>query len=598
MDYGNISATDRFLRRSRDTIRKNPSYSVFLERQGDITAYLKNVTTDKRFDGRFDYSLHEPIPGKGTVTLLDTDGDMMQDGHTTIRVGDRLKVYAGFRSENIPIFTGVVTDPQVNTATHEITLSCYDYGYLLKQQQTSGDYDEFDTPKALIEELTRQIRCGIPEYERQDTTYRLNFSGSAETYGDHSHEYYPAIGVYANLAVAEYFEGGNILNAGTNDISISAWVNPDFGSPPTYKYVATKRASAGAGDAGYLFGFDGAKVEFEMSDGTDEYLLIGATSIDGWTHIAAVIDRSNAANCKVFLNGSDDTNSKNGTLADVDDIDNSENFDIGKLVSTDATKVKDVRVYIAAGNHWSDAEVLAQYNNPYERHKGGSMTAGWPLTDNENSTYIAPYGGVEDSYVFGNTELSRRTYWKILHGISLAIFYVYYYDGNGVLQWKRRDYFSDANLLFEDKNIVDIRHLQMAEMINKKGMDHTGSPSWESGFSLGDDVRWGEKTYTLNHDVSQSVYGIHSDYETDELIDGFRNVYQYVKEAIGFYPYPRHVYEMTIPGMPQLEMMDMIRIKSERRNIKGHFAIIGIQDHLSPGYYYQTLTLLSTPKRV
>ena len=119
--------------------RRRPVLSVFVEGQGSVTESVKNVT----FNRRIKDSLHEPNHGSGSITLQDVDGTLIKNGRSVIRVGDKVKIWAGFSRRGfvdgdlIPRFTGTVQDPDVNTDTGELTLALQDYGVIMKKAQTN-----------------------------------------------------------------------------------------------------------------------------------------------------------------------------------------------------------------------------------------------------------------------------------------------------------------------------------------------------------------------------------------------------------------------------------------------------------------------------
>jgi len=357
------------IRRRAAARKRKPTFSVFLAKQGDVTEYVTQISTNRRFED----SLHEPNHGSGTITMYDVNGDFAENSQCIIQQGDEVKIWAGFDGDNIPRFTGLVTDPKINTTTHEVALQIADYGWLLKQSQTGGDYSAYGTPKLLIDQLvTNEMRLGSITYENE---------------------------------------------------------------------------------------------------------------------------------------------------------------------------------------------------------------AGEPTI-----------------YTFGNTTLSTRTYWAIIHGATLGIFYIFYFDENGVLQCKRRNGFTDADsdteIVFTDDNIQNLDHLQMAEIINKKSVAHSDTPGWTNA-ALGDGLRFGQSTYIAQDELSIARYGERADYEAEELIDGWDNTYDMAQQSVNFYKYPKEIYKMSAPGRPELQLTDRFHLDSQKRNVKGLFVIMGIEEYLTPRTYTQTLAIVS-----
>jgi len=106
-------------------VRRHPQISAFVELQGDVTAYIKNFS----FNRRIEDSLHEPGHGGGQLTLQDSTGRFVKNGRSVITPGTKVTIYAGFarsgylHGDLIPRFTGVVKDPSITTATGEVTLA-------------------------------------------------------------------------------------------------------------------------------------------------------------------------------------------------------------------------------------------------------------------------------------------------------------------------------------------------------------------------------------------------------------------------------------------------------------------------------------------
>ena len=349
--------------------RRGPAISVMVENRESLTASVKNVSINRKIQD----SLHEPMHGSATVTIEDVDGTLIVNGRSVIRRNDKIKIWTGFRrpgfryGDLIPRFTGVVYEPTVNTRTREITLSLNDYGYLMKQAQTSGDFSDFNTPKLIVNELLDRLNLGDATWENE---------------------------------------------------------------------------------------------------------------------------------------------------------------------------------------------------------------AGLPTT-----------------YVLGNTDLTRRSYWAITHGALLGISYIFFFDGNGDLQCKRRDNSSESQEVFKDKDILNIQHIQMSDLINEKSVDlGTAAPvPWSA--TAGDSLRWGQATYTKHDQASKALYGVSADYEAEELIAGWDNILPFVRDSILRLKYPRQLYELRCAARPYLEIMDKVRIDSDVENIHGQMVIIGIGEYISGSTYSQTLML-------
>lgn len=359
-----------FKRKCEDPIRR-PVLSVFVERQGDVSDKVLNVS----FSRKIKDSLHEPGHGSGSVVLLDPDGDLIQNGRSLIQPDDKVKIWAGWKdakgweSDMLPRFTGVVREPVVDTAGSTVTLSLQDFGYTMKQAQTSGDWSDYDTPKALVNELISRLSLGTPEWVQEDA------------------------------------------------------------APSTYS--------------------------------------------------------------------------------------------------------------------------------------------------------------------LNTSNLSRRNYWKITHGATLGINYIFYFDHNGTLQCKPRSWYNDTDVWLDDSDIIWIRHLRMAELINEKSFDlGTETVNW-SGFMAGDHIRWGMDTYVDKDMQAQALYGEAADYEAEEMIADWSSIYRFVREAVEQNHHRRSLYEVRLKARPYLDISDRIHINSERYNIKGDMTIQGMAEDISGANYGQALTVLT-----
>ena len=125
----------------------------------------------------------------------------------------------------------------------------------------------------------------------------------------------------------EYIACGDILDIGTSNFSFSFWANQDSQATA---YIIDKRGGSGAG---YQIAYDGTSgvISTHFNDGgSNAFGLDGGTDVSdtNWHHIVVVIDRSSSTNCKIYVNGSDDTDSR-GTIFTAS-ISNSEDLNIGR----------------------------------------------------------------------------------------------------------------------------------------------------------------------------------------------------------------------------------------------------------------------------
>ena len=71
-----------------------------------------------------------------------------------------------------------------------------------------------------------------------------------------------------------------------------------------------------------------------------------------------------------------------------------------------------------------------------------------------------------------------------------------------------------------------------------------------------------------------------------------------VPATIDYFAYPRQVFQLKCAAIPTLAMQDLVYVNHEEENVIGWFQIIGIEEIISPGNFWNTLTILSMPERL
>jgi hypothetical protein len=137
----------------------------------------------------------------------------------------------------------------------------------------------------------------------------------------------------------DFIDMGNILNIGANNFSISAWVKrgktsviqviagKSNGRSPSTTYgfsfalfpVDTLNIAVASG--GTTFG-DSASFQLKSS--------IAITDTTSWHHVAAVVDRSNSATCRLFIDGVDRSGNAKGDITTVGPVVNTLPFRLGE----------------------------------------------------------------------------------------------------------------------------------------------------------------------------------------------------------------------------------------------------------------------------
>ena len=155
-------------------------------------------------------------------------------------------------------------------------------------------------------------------------------------------------------------------------------------STPSTSYLVSKYLdSTGKGVNLYIYS---NAIRWWSGDGTDSYALQGNTVVnDGnWHHVVAVMDRDNADNVKIYLNGIAESATATGTLSDLGSVDNAGDLSIGARHDGSRLdgEIRQVRLHNRA---LTAAEVRAAYNGQsvgYE-YTGASQTSLVTGTDSD-----------------------------------------------------------------------------------------------------------------------------------------------------------------------------------------------------------------------
>ena len=199
--------------------------------------------------------------------------------------------------------------------------------------------------------------------------------------------------------------------------------------------------------------------------------------------------------------------------------------------------------------------------------------------------------GPPTTFTFGNTQLSLRSYWAMIHGASLCLSYLQYFDERGRLNLSRRTTFDDTGYVFTDSEIEKLTHIQVAELINHKVIDYVKCITPE--FTAGDGIHPGQHTRSRTDSASKHKYGEFADSEKDELIGSWSNAGLMIEQTLDFFPFSRDIYLMKTPALPQLQIADRIFVRSDATGIEGFFAVLGIKARISVTSYSGSYILLS-----
>jgi hypothetical protein len=236
--------------------------------------------------------------------------------------------------------------------------------------------------------------------------------------------------VYATIdGSSQYFSGGDILNTGTDDISISAWVKTTIRR--SYESIVFK------GRYGSEWKYYGLTIEngiphFHYNDGTlIFYDARHSASIDiaddKWHHVAGTWDRDGSLTGYV-----DGYPVGSWSINDID-IDNAYDFKIGHANGGQyfSGSIRDIRIYIASDDHWSASEVLAQANTPYGSSVSGTNTSSWSFSDEDTVTLISDGTGSNDLSMFGGDTTNYGLHSRVElvpTGDTMAVKYNRYFE--------------------------------------------------------------------------------------------------------------------------------------------------------------------------
>ncbi len=234
---------------------------------------------------------------------------------------------------------------------------------------------------------------------------------------------------------------------------------------------------------------------------------------------------------------------------------------------------------------------LSAYNTPKLLIDYLMSQAGQPPPVYENES------GQPSTVNFGETyQDNTRTYWAYIHGSCLNMFYIPFFDINGILQLKRREGFTDVDYLYDDYNTSNIQFVNQAELVNQKIIDYSQPLKFE--FMLSDNLYVGQSSRSKSNAYSKGRWGEHTDAETDPLIGSWAKAGTIIDEILDYFPYMRLLYDISAPGIPQLELLDRGRVKSDKQNISGKFIILGRKHRIRPGYYATTDRVISSGERL
>jgi len=234
-----------------------------------------------------------------------------------------------FRSETFGELMGV--DPERLAARKAVT-AIVAGGTEATLTTASGTDEAFeDGEQVVVSDRLGRFKEGYIDGTPTDTQALVDDGAGAAVSGIDD------IGIMADISTAQYFTRADdvLLDIGAaQDYSVSIWFERDRQTATEVLMAKTSdQAGTAAGTtAGWVLYIDvNGVLHFAVNDGTDAYIINGTTSIpeSEMHNVVVTYDENSASDCKIYLDGYDDTASKTGTLGDIDDCSNALVFSIG-----------------------------------------------------------------------------------------------------------------------------------------------------------------------------------------------------------------------------------------------------------------------------
>lgn len=223
------------------------------------------------------------------------------------------------------------------------------------------------------------------------------------------YELNPILGHDLDLNATYYAQAvdNTIYDITTQDISMSAWVKVDTDSSGTM-YILSKYFP------GYALYLVNNAVDALIRDAEDTYQIYRSSGVEirdnKWHHIAAVFDRDTAGNCRIFIDGLESGETiRTGTLANIGSISNEATLAIGRRSGSTSNyldgQVRDVKLYYANNDYWTDSQILYQAQHPFDySSNAGTLTDYWRCDEGSGLTL----NGLVDNMTLSN-ELAWTT---------------------------------------------------------------------------------------------------------------------------------------------------------------------------------------------
>jgi len=201
------------------------------------------------------------------------------------------------------------------------------------------------------------------------------------------------VGVSVDCDATYYAQAANngVHDITTEDIGIWAWVKIPVGMS-THSFIVSKWVS-GAGSY-ILFIQSGGGIKASIGEGGDNYDLLGTTDLrdNEWHFIAAVFDKSDAANCNLYIDGAIEPKTTSGALALIGSLTNTATLQLGRRPAyiCDGSIAEAGICYpadiMAANEMGAAGEILALATNPHDPTAWPNSEDYWLLDENTGTT--------------------------------------------------------------------------------------------------------------------------------------------------------------------------------------------------------------------
>lgn len=198
-------------------------------------------------------------------------------------------------------------------------------------------------------------------------------------------------GANLDLNGTYYAQAANntIHDVGTQDFGLAAWIKVDTDASGVGMIL---NKDGGAIEWTFRYRGDGL-VSFTCSDGVTAFSVTGTTNVrdNKWHHVAAIVDRNNAANCNIYVDGTVETPTLSGDITLVGSLANTGILYLSYTATRFDGQVRDlVLAYpidiMAANEMGASGEILYLATHPFDKTNYCNYEDYWSCTDGSGTT--------------------------------------------------------------------------------------------------------------------------------------------------------------------------------------------------------------------